>query len=284
MALEIFNGTSIPREFATTAMEFLWAKWKVLATTSSLSVQRLIEETSYELRPNLTCLLSHGEDFIYVYVGEVVAKESGASHPGTLLSQNKNPLAREFTEVYRRAARTLKPSFVRFTNSRSQSGTIWQRLILPIRLADDVVLLAIYTELISHRLEIYEHLFRTAAEAMIIACPIANDVGHTVDGWVLMMNDAARERLRFSGSIGNLRLSDLPQFRDINIWGRLYAPKGASIELKTLEFDLELMRFPRAFGLRLRPKVSADDPSHIVAVSPSLAPDAPTTAPTPSVR
>ncbi len=271
MALEIFNGTSIPREFATAAMEFLWAKWKVLVTTGGLSVQRLIEETSHELRPNLTCLLGHGDDFIYVYVGDVVANESGTSHPGALLSKNTNPLAKEFAEVYRRAAQTLKPSFVRFTNSRSQSGTIWQRLILPVRLADNVVLLAVYTELISHRLEIYDHLFRTAADAMIIACPIANDVGHTVDGWVLMMNDAARERLRFSGSIGNLRLSNLPQFRDINIWGRLYAPKGASIELKTLEFDLELMRFPRAFGLRLRPKT--DDPSSSDA-SPPLAPEA----------
>jgi hypothetical protein len=279
MALEIFNGTSIPREFATAAMEFLWAKWKVLATTGGLSVQRLIEETSYHLRPNLTCLLSHGEDFIYVYVGDVVAEESGANHLGTLLSQSSNPLAKEFAEVYRRAGQTLKPSFVRFTNSRSQSGTIWQRLILPIRLADDVILLAIYTELISHRLEVYEHLFRTAVDAMIIAGPIANDVGHTVDGWVLMMNDAARERLGFSGSIGNLRLSSLPQFRDIGAWGRLYAPKGAPIELRTVEFDLELMRFPRVFGLRLRPKAPAGDPLQSTGAAPPLAPDAPTATP-----
>ena len=47
MALEVFNGTSIPRELATAAMEFLWAKWKTLQSTNDLTLQRLTEECSY---------------------------------------------------------------------------------------------------------------------------------------------------------------------------------------------------------------------------------------------
>ncbi|MFT6669421.1 MAG: hypothetical protein ACJAVZ_000875, partial [Afipia broomeae] len=34
MAIEVFNGTSIPRELTTAAMEFLWVKWKTLNDTN----------------------------------------------------------------------------------------------------------------------------------------------------------------------------------------------------------------------------------------------------------
>ncbi|HWW49130.1 MAG TPA: hypothetical protein VNZ94_14955 [Xanthobacteraceae bacterium] len=257
MALEVFTGSSmIPREFATAAMEYLWSKWRVLSATNSLTLQRLIEETSYQLRTNLTQLISCGDDFIYIYVGEAVEREIGENLAGTALSQSGNALAGEFTEVYRRVIASQRPAFIRYTNARSQIGTIWQRLILPIRMANDQVMLVLYSEVVSHRLEIYEHLFKTAPDAMVIAYPIANDVGHTTDGWVVMMNDRARELLSFTGPIHNLQLSQLPQFRDIGIWGRLYAPKGAPTPtpLETPDFDLELLRFPSAFGLRLKPK------------------------------
>jgi hypothetical protein len=257
MALEVFNGTSIPREFATAPMEYLWAKWKVLSATGELTLQRLTEESGYALHSNLTLLSAFGDDFVHLSVGGEAQNASEDSLSGRRLSQSRDPLAREFGDVYRRAAQGLKPIFVRFTSSQPQSGTVWQRLILPIGVPDGPVLLAVYSEPVSHSLEVYEHLFRTALEAMIVASPIANDAGHTVDGWVLMMNDRARECLCFTGSIGNLRLSDLPQFRDIAIWGRLYASKSAAaaaVPLTTDHFDLELIRFPRAFGVRLRPK------------------------------
>ncbi len=255
MALEVFNGTSIPREFATAPMEYLWAKWKVLSATGELTLQRLTEGSSYPLRAHLSLLASSGNDFVHLSVGEAARHASDETLSGKRLSQSRDPLTREFADIYRRTALTLKPAFVRFTSSHAQAGVIWQRLVLPVAVPDGPALLAVYSEPVNHSLEVFEHLFRTAAEAMIVASPIANDVGHTVDGWVLMMNDRARECLQFTGNIGNLRLSDLPQFRDIAIWGRLYAPKGAAATpLTTAEFDLELMRFPRAFGLRLRPK------------------------------
>ncbi|RIK96430.1 MAG: hypothetical protein DCC74_10350 [Proteobacteria bacterium] len=254
MALEVFNGTSIPREFATAPMEYLWAKWKVLSATGELTLQRLTEGSSYPLRAHLSLLASFGDDFVHLTVGETAQRASDENPSGKRLSQS-DALTREFADIYRRAAQTLKPAFVRFTSAHAQAGVIWQRLILPVAVPDGPVLLAVYSEPVNHSLEVFEHLFRTAAEAMIVASPIANDVGHTVDGWVLMMNDRARECLHFTGNIGNLRLSDLPQFRDIAIWGRLYAPKGAAATpLTTAQFDLELMRFPHAFGVRLRQK------------------------------
>jgi hypothetical protein len=257
MALEVFNGTSIPRELATEAMEFLWAKWKTLHATNDLTLQRLTEECSYNLRVNSVYLMSVGDDFVYLYVGQATqAATSGRLLAGTLLSQSDNPLAHEFAKVYRETARKLTPTFLRFTGARAQNGQLWQRLVLPIRIADGAVILVIYSELINHQTEVYDQLFRTAPDAMMIACPITNDVGHATDGWVVMMNDRAREVLNFTGSIGNLRLNKLPQFAGVDLWARLYAPKSAAVTaIDIKDFNLEIMRFPHVFGLKIRPKL-----------------------------
>jgi PAS domain-containing protein len=261
MAIEVFNGTSIPRELTTAAMEFLWVKWKTLSDTNDLTLQRLTEECTYPLRSNSIHLLSAGDDFVYMYVGEAVQAAAGENLTGTLLSQQTNLLKREFADVYRQVAKRLTPAFVRFTATWSQSGQLWQRLVLPIRVADGTVILLVYSELINHQTEIYDHLFRTAPDAMVVACPITNDAGHTIDGWILMMNDRARQFLNFDGSIGNLRLTQLPQFAGIDLWGRIYAPKSAALvtPVRTADFDIEIMRFPHVFGLRIRPKSSVQD-------------------------
>lgn len=270
MAIEVFSGTSIPRELATAPMEFLWAKWKTLNDTNSLTLERLTEECSYELRANSTHMMSVGDDFVYVYVGKTIQAAAQDNLAGTLLSQSDNIVRREFMDVYRQVAKRMAPAFIRFTGTRSQSGKIWQRLVLPIKVTEGTVMLVIYSELISYQLEVYEHLFRTAHDAMVIASPIANDVGHAIDGWVVMMNDRARQLLNFDGSIGNLRLTQLPQFAGVDIWGRLYAPRSAVsvTPVTTADFDVEIMRFPHVFGLRLTPK-----PGRVDANDATLVPD-----------
>jgi hypothetical protein len=279
MAIEVFNGTSIPRELTTAALEFLWVKWKTLNDTNDLTLQRLTEECTYELRDNSTHMMSVGDDFVYVYVGKAIQAASNETLAGTLLSQSDNPVRREFAEVYRQVAKRLTPAFIRFTGTRSQSGRIWQRLVLPIKITDNAVMLVIYSELISYQLEVYEHLFRTAPDAMVVASPISNDVGHTTDGWVLMINDRARQLLNFDGSIGNLRLSEFPQFAGVDLWGRLYAPKSAAavMPVTTADFDVELLRFPHAFGLRISPKPGRldADAATLVPAMKTLAADQP---------
>ncbi|MBN8981385.1 MAG: PAS domain-containing protein [Rhizobiales bacterium] len=254
MALEVFNGTSIPRELATAAMEFLWAKWKTLHSINDLTLQRLTEECSYPLRANSVHLVSAGDDFVYTYYGQAMRDATGQSLAGTLVSENSNPLAAEFGNVYRQVAKKMTPTFVRFSGTHSRSGQLWQCLVLPIKLAHGGVMLVVYQEQISHNTEVYEQLFRTAPDAMVIACPIANDVGHVTDGWVTMMNDRARELLNFTGSIGNLRLNKLPQFAGVDLWARLYAPKSAVNFIDIPGFHVEIMRFPHVFGLKFRAK------------------------------
>ncbi len=260
MALEVIYGASIPRELTTPTMEYLWVKWKTLRATSQLDLQRLTEESRGSLRPNIVCLISTGDDFMFLYVGENVKSVHQPASSGSLVSKVANPRAPDFLQVYRKVASTMSPAFVRFTSDSLESGQLWVRIVLPIQLSENSVMLVSYSEMISHQIEVYEQLFRTAPDAMLVACAIANDAGHTVDGWITMMNDRAREMLGFSGSIANLRLSELPQFKNVDFWGRLYAsrPVAGPQALKTEDFDLEVLRFPHAFGLRLRPKILTD--------------------------
>lgn len=259
MAIEVFTGTSIPRDLSTADMEYLWAKWRTLNATNDLTLQRLIEESSRPLRDWCSYLMPAGEDFIYLYVGASLQDALKRDNTGKLLSRSDTNLTRDFTEIYRRVIRDMAPAFIRFTSSRSSTGTLWHQVILPVAVGAGQIMLVCYSELVSHQLEIYEHLFRTAPDAIAVACPISNDAGHVTDGWVLMMNDRARELLRFQGPMGNLRLSSLPQFTGIDLWGRIYAPRSAvTTTLMTApDFNIEILRFPHVFGLRLTPKPPA---------------------------
>lgn len=253
MAIEVFQGGSIPRELSSGAMEFLWAKYRALSATNSLSLQRLTEESSYPLRESSTFLISVGDDFVFMYVGEAVQAAAGANRTGQLVSSSDNPIAHDLLSVYRTAARSLQPSFVRFSGARF-GRRIWQGLVLPIRLAPNTTLLVCYSELTSHQAEACEHLFQLSRDAMLIASPITNEAGQVVDGWVVMMNEAAREMLGFRDSIGNLRLQHLPQLTGLNLGFKLHPPVpngSASMASGVAGYRTEVIRFTHVFALRL---------------------------------
>jgi PAS domain-containing protein len=272
MAIEVFTGTSIPRELATAGLEYLWAKWRTLKATGSLTLQRLIDESNPPLHDRCIYLMPAGEDFLYIYVGKTMLEAVKRNPTGTLLTRGDSMVARDLSEIYRRVIRDMTPAFIRFTGARSPPGTLWHQVIVPVRISGDQTMVVCYSELVSHQIEIYEHLFRTAPDAIAVASPITNDAGHVTDGWILMMNDRAREMLDFQGPVGNLRLSALPQFNGIDLWGRIYAPRSAvtTTFVTAQHFDIEILRFPHVFGLRLKPKSVA-----VIDDRVTLAPDTP---------
>jgi len=268
MAIEVFHGSTIPRELATAGLEYIWVKWRTLHATGALTVHRLVDEARPPLQPHCAYLIPNGDDFAYVYIGSALQDAVFCSPTSTLLAHYDSPVVRDLAEIYRRVVRDMAPACLRFSSKSSPPGTMWHAAVLPVRISDSTVMLVCYYELVSHQLEIYEHLFRTAPDAIAVASPITNDAGHVTDGWVLMMNDRARDMLDFRGPLGNLRLGALPQFNGVDLWGRIYAPRSAATLLVSAPaFDIEILRFPRVFGLRLKAKEVAT-----VAAAPSLAP------------
>jgi len=259
-------------------MEFLWAKWKTLSATNDLTLQRLTEESTLTLRDNSTFMMSVGQDpasldFVHMYVGHNVQHALGYNPTGQLLSASDSAVARDLLELYRHAARHLLPSFVRTTGLRFRSGEIWQGLTLPIKLADGVVILVCYSEQVSHHREVYEYLFQNSPEAMLVASPISNDVGDAVDGWVVMINDAARRFLSFDDGVGSLRVKHLPQLQDLDLSFKLHPPVRPGTSVRAIEgpeFDVEIIRFVNVFAILMRPH-GTPRPAPVIA-APELAP------------
>jgi PAS domain-containing protein len=256
MAIEVFHGASIPRELSSGALEFLWAKWKTLNATNALTLQRLTEETTHSIRDSSVFMVSGGDDFAYMYVGQAIQDALGSNPTGELLSVSTSLVSRDLLELYRHAAKHLVPSFIRTTGPRLRSGEIWQSLVLPIKLVEGVVILVCYWEQVSHHREVYEYLFQNSPEAMVVASPIVNDVGDALDGWVVMMNDAARSLLNFKDSIGNLRLKHLSELQAIDFSFKLHPPVGPGTSIRTVQgtdFEIEIIRFVNVFALVMRP-------------------------------
>jgi len=259
MAIEVFHGASIPRELSSAAMEFLWAKWKTLSAINDLTLQRLTEESSHALRDNSTFMMSVGDDFVHMYVGQGIQHALGYNPTGQLLSANDSQVGRDLLELYRHAAKHLLPSFVRTTGPRFRSGEIWQGLVLPIKLTEGIVMLVCYSEQVSHHREVYEYLFQSSPEAMVVASPISNDVGDATDGWVVMMNDAARRLLDFDDNIGSLRLKHLPALATLDLSFKLHPPVRPGTSVRTLsaeDFEIEIIRFANVFALAMRPSAT----------------------------
>lgn len=254
-------------------MEFLWAKWKTLNATNSLSFQRLLEESDLPLRDNLICMIQTGNDFVYTYVGKSLQVWIDHNPTGQLQSATNRQVARDLQAVYQHAAHTGTPSFVRFAASKG-SGSLLQGLILPIRLTAETALVVGYAEQINVHSEVCEYLFQTSTDAMMIASPIANDVGDVHDGWVVMMNDAARELLNFRDGIGNLRLKHLPQLQAFNFGFKLHPPVPAgthSVLAPAHGLNAEVIRFTNTFALRLS-RVTAATDCPTTREAPTLAP------------
>jgi PAS domain-containing protein len=278
MAIEVFHGASIPRELSSAAMEFLWAKWKTLSATNDLTLQRLTEESNHALRDNSSFMMSVGQDpvhmdFVHMYVGQSIQQALGYNPTGQMLSASDSPVAHDLLELYRHSAKHLVPSFVRTTGPRFRSGEIWQGLTLPIKLADGIVILVCYSEQISHHREVYEYLFQSSPEAMLVASPISNDVGDAVDGWVVMVNDAARRLLNFADGIGSLRVRHLAQLTDLDFSFKLHPPVRPGTSVRTVQgqqFEVEIVRFVNVFALLMRPP--GTHRPQVLASAPQLAP------------
>jgi hypothetical protein len=108
---------------------------------------------------------------------------------------------------------------------------------------------------------------------MLVASPISNDVGDAVDGWVVMVNDAARRLLNFTDGIGSLRVKHLAQFTDVDFSFKLHPPVRPGTSVRTVQgaqFEVEIVRFINVFALLMRPPGPHRKVPHTSA--PELAP------------
>src|SRR5262249_21696339 len=87
----------------------------------------------------------------------------------------------------------------------------------------------------------------------IITYPIFDSGQELDDGWVLLMNDAARAAFSYRQPIGNLRLRELPLFQFGQLWAQLRARYASANPHATVSLDrveLDLIKVKRLLALR----------------------------------
>ena len=252
MAVEIFHYDSIPQDALAPAMKFLLTKWNTLSVMNKLTLQALTENTTFNIADNSSYMIPAGDDFFFMHVGKNVSAAIGQDFTGLLLSHVNDTIAQDLLDAYQQAAAQQKPVFLRFTSDIAQNALVWERLILPAPIERIGPILVCYSEVLSHHQEVFEYLFQNARNPWIVTYPIFSD-GILDDGWVLLMNAAARTAFPYQGRIKNLRLRDLSLFQFGELWGRLrdgYAQANPRTTVSFEQLDLEMIKVNQLLAFR----------------------------------
>ncbi len=253
MAVEIFHLESIPQDALTPAMKFLLTKWNTLSVMNKLTLQAITESTSFNVRDNSSYMIPAGDDFFYMHMGDNVRAAVGQDFTGQLLSALDDTVARDLIDSYQQAVAQEKPIFIRFTSSFSENALIWERIVLPVPIPRLGMVLVCYSEVLSHQQEVFAYLFKHGRRPWIVTYPIFNGDRELDDGWVLLMNDAARAAFSPDRPVRNMRLRDLSLFQFGPLWTALRDRYAIANPRATVTFDqleLELLKLNHLVAYR----------------------------------
>jgi hypothetical protein len=253
MAVEVFHFDSIPQDALTPAMKFLLTKWSSLSVMNKLTLQSITESASFNVRDNSAYMIPAGDDFFYMHMGSNVRTAVGQDFTGQMLSALNDQVASDLIDSYQQAVAQEKPIFMRFTSSFAENALVWQRLVLPVPIPHLGMILVCYSEVLSHQQEVYAYLFKQARRPWIVTYPIFNGERELDDGWVLLMNDAARAAFSPDQPVRNLRLRDLSLFQFGPLWTALRERYALAQPRATVIFDqleLELLKLNHLVAYR----------------------------------
>jgi len=258
MAVEIFHFDSIPQASLGPGMQFLLTKWTTLSAMGKLTLQAVTETTSFSVVDNASYMVTAGDDdFFYMHVGANVTAAVGENRTGRLLSSVGNAITLDLIDAYRQSVEQQAPVFLRFTSPGAQNALVWERLVLPVPVHKLGTILVCYSEVLSHHHDVFEYLFRNARHPSFVTYPIfnggQNGEQQLDDGWVLLMNDAARAAFSYDQPIGNLRLRELPLFQFGELWTQLrerYTQANPHATVKLDRVELDLIKVKRLLAFR----------------------------------
>ncbi|MFN3351375.1 hypothetical protein [Pseudorhodoplanes sp.] len=267
MALELSHGSAIQGATTSQAIRFLLSKWSALNAAGKLDV-KLLTEGSYDIPAHSVYMVALGDDFLYMHFGEKLRQATGKDFTGRLLSSIGDQVAHDLHQVYSATLRFGAPVYVRFTSPLDDRVLLWERLVLPLPAGPSAAILVCYSEVMCHQAEVYEYVFRHSPVPMLTIYPIYTPDAALDDGWVVLINDTARDIFNVRGNVANLRLRELRPFQRADFWAAIAAlypqsdPPGTTSELSPLgdNYRTLLVRMKHLALLRFQPK-SLQNPS-----------------------
>jgi hypothetical protein len=261
MAIELHYGAAIQTATSSSAIKFLTSKWSALNAAGKLSVQ-FLTDGSYDVPAKSMYMITLGDDFLYMHVGAKVRETLAEDFTGRLLSSIGDQVSRDLRETYAATVKVGAPMYVRFTSPRTENVLLWERIILPLPAGPNGTILVCYSEVMSHQLEVYEHVFLNSPVPMVTIYPIVTPDGAVDDGWIVLINEVAREVFNMHEPVSNRRLRELKAFQRPDFWADLAAhypqsdPPGTAIDTCPLgdDYDTLIVRLKHLGLLRFRPK------------------------------
>lgn len=260
MAIELSYGAAIQTATTSPAIKFLISKWSALNAAGKLNVQ-LLTEGSYDVPSKSLYMITLGDDFLYMHVGAKVREVLGNDPTGQLLSSVGDQVSVDLHDAYTAAVRHRAPIYVRFTPPRTENVLLWERIILPLPAGPNGTILVCYSEVMSQQAEVYRYVFMHSPIPMLTIYPIHAPDGALDDGWIVLINQSAREVFGVADTSGNRRLRELKAFQRPDFWaeiGALYPqsdPPGTVSSLSPLgdKYRTLLVRMKHLVLLRFQP-------------------------------
>jgi hypothetical protein len=260
MAIEVSYGAAIQSSTSSPAIKFLTSKWSTLNAAGKLSIQ-LLTEGSYDVPSRSAYMVTLGDDFLYMHVGAQVRESLGQDFTGRLLSTIGDQVSRDLHEAYAATVKFGAPIYVRFT-SLSDNVLLWERVILPLPAGPNSTILVCYSEVMSHQSEVYEYVFMNSPIPMLTIYPIFAPDGALDDGWIVLINDVAREVFGVQDAVNNRRLRELKAFQRPDFWAEIAAlhpqsdPPGTVSDLSPIgdKYCTLLVRLKHLVLLRFQPR------------------------------
>jgi hypothetical protein len=224
MLNRVSYGEDILAHAQSPTIKSIYIKWKTLSQLKRLALNDFLEPGN-RTAERLSVLLSLDNDYFYIYQGAIYREELGFDLSGRLHSQMTNRLARDMRSMYDQVRETKIPVHLIYASDTAKYALAWERLILPLVINDEVRIIIRYNEPINSAIDVHNYLFGNSPHNIIVALPIANYDGETIDADIIDINPAAMKFFstdRFSERPIQLRQLT-PFFDDDQTWKMLTA-------------------------------------------------------------
>ena len=260
MAMEVHYGAAIQAVTSSPAIKFLISKWNTLHASGRMTVQ-LLTEGNYDIPAKSVYMVTLGDDFLFMHVGQKILDTVKQDFTGRLLSSLDDDIARDLHDAYGAAVKFGAPMYLRFTSPLTEDVLLWERVILPVPAGPNGTILVCYSEVMSHQLEVYEYVFRNSPVPMMVVYPIFTPQKVIDDGWIVLVNETGRVVFDLHERVGNRRLRELKSFQCPELWEELAQAFSDSDPESTIQapvlgegYRTLLVRLKHLALLRFQPK------------------------------
>jgi hypothetical protein len=232
MLNRIIYGDDILAQAKSLTVKALYIKWKTLSQLKRLTLTDFLESDSRVCGNFLIMLSTEGGDYAAIYHGAEHRKALGYDLSGQLVSEANTHIGKEIRPIYDQVREIGIPVRIIYASDSADFAAGWERIILPIKVGEDVRILISYSEPLNSAKDVHKFLFENSPHMLIVALPLAGYDEDIVDADIIEINPVAA---KFFGA-GRftefpIRLRQLtPWFNDDDTWRLLTAKSSRSRE------------------------------------------------------